>query len=139
MMQVKMYEELTDAAKMIRTKVFMEEQGFQNEFDATDDSSLHFVVYEESVPVATCRLYYSQTRNSYVIGRIAVLEEFRGRNYGSTLICNCEDVVKKLDAHRIELSAQVRVAAFYEKNGYTATGDIHMDEGCSHVWMRKEM
>ncbi|MDY3909614.1 MAG: GNAT family N-acetyltransferase [Eubacterium sp.] len=139
MMQVKMYEELTDAAKMIRTKVFMEEQGFQNEFDATDDSSLHFVVYEESVPVATCRLYYSKTRNSYVIGRIAVLEEFRGRNYGSTLICNCEDVVKNLDAHRIELSAQVRVAAFYEKNGYTATGDIHMDEGCSHVWMRKEM
>ena len=139
MMQVKMYEELTDAAKMIRTKVFMEEQGFQNEFDATDDSSLHFVVYEESVPVATCRLYYSKTRNSYVIGRIAVLEEFRGRNYGSTLICNYEDVVKKLDAHRIELSAQVRVAAFYEKNGYTATGDIHMDEGCSHVWMRKEI
>ena len=139
MMQVKMYEELTDAAKMIRTKVFMKEQGFQNEFDATDDSSLHFVVYEESVPVATCRLYYSKTRNSYVIGRIAVLEEFRGRNYGSTLICNCEDVVKKLDAHRIELSAQVRVAAFYEKNGYTSTGDIHMDEGCSHVWMRKEI
>lgn len=138
-MQVVMYEELTDEAKMIRKKVFMEEQGFHNEFDATDDISLHFVVYEENIPVATCRLYHSKTRQSYVIGRIAVLEEFRGKNYGVKLLCYCEEVVKKLDAYRVELDAQVRVSAFYEKSGYIVTNDIHEDEGCPHVWMRKEI
>lgn len=84
-------------------------------------------------------LYKSETRDSYVIGRLAVLKEYRGKNYGAELISNCEDVVKKLDAHRIELSAQVRVSAFYEKNGYMVTDDVHVDEGCPHVWMRKEI
>lgn len=138
-MEVKVFEELPDEAKMIRSKVFMEEQGFQNEFDDIDEISSHFVAFEETIPVATCRLYKSETRNSYVIGRLAVLKEYRGKNYGAELISNCEDVVKKLDAHKMELSAQVRVSAFYEKNGYMATDGVHVDEGCPHVWMRKEI
>lgn len=138
-MKVKVFEILPDEAKMIRTKVFMEEQGFQNEFDDIDDDSLHLVIFEFNEPVATCRLYYSGNRKCYVLGRLAVLKAFRGKNYGVELINKCEDEVRNRKAHRLELSAQVRVSEFYKKNGYLATDEIHVDEGCEHVWMRKEI
>ena len=32
-MEIEMYEQLPEDAKRIRVKVFMEEQGFENEFD----------------------------------------------------------------------------------------------------------
>ena len=53
-MEVKIFKELTTEAKMIRTKVFMEEQGFHNEFDEKDRISIHIVLFELSKPVATC-------------------------------------------------------------------------------------
>lgn len=35
------YDYLSDDAKFIRQEVFMKEQGFQNEFDETDDGAMH--------------------------------------------------------------------------------------------------
>ena len=49
----KTYDFLTDDVKIIRQKVFMEEQGFENEFDGIDDTAIHIVLYDEKTPVAT--------------------------------------------------------------------------------------
>ena len=132
-MEVKIFKELTTEAKMIRTKVFMEEQGFHNEFDEKDRISIHIVLFELSKPVATCRIYYSGERQCYVIGRLAVLMDYRGKDVGSRLLKVAE---KEIVA---ELSAQARASAFYEKNGYFSLKDVYVDEGCPHVWMRKEL
>lgn len=40
---------------------------------------------------------------------------------------------------RLALSAQVRVRPFYEKLGYTASGDEYLDEYCPHIHMEKEL
>lgn len=77
-MEAKIFEKLPEEAKMIRTKVFMKEQGFENEFDENDRISIHIVLFDLLNPVATCRIYYSEERQCYVIGRIAVLKEYRG-------------------------------------------------------------
>lgn len=42
---------------MIRIKVFMEEQGFKNEFDDIDNRAIHIVLYKEGKPVGTCRVF----------------------------------------------------------------------------------
>ncbi len=138
-MEIKVYEQLPADAKYIRRKVFMEEQEFKNEFDDIDSMCTHILIYESVVPVATCRFYYNAKRQSYVIGRVAVLKEFRGKNYGSVLLKAAENEIIKKQGNNIELSAQVRVSAFYERNGYVTSNEIHDDEGCLHVWMRKEL
>lgn len=138
-MEAKIFEKLPKEAKMIRTKVFMEEQGFENEFDENDSVSIHIVLFDSSNPVATCRIYHSEERQCYVIGRIAVLKGYRGRDVGSKLVNVAEKEILNRNGDIAELSAQVRAAAFYEKNGYFSLGNIYVDEGCPHVWMRKEL
>lgn len=51
-MKIKIFDKLPEEAKMIRTKVFIEEQGVENEFDETDKNSIHIVIFESSNPIA---------------------------------------------------------------------------------------
>ena len=97
------------------------------------------MLFELSEPVATCRVYYSQERQCYVIGRIAVLKEHRGKELGSEILKAAENIILNRNGYTAELSAQVRARAFYEKNGYYSLDDIHIDEGCPHMWMRKNL
>lgn len=60
----------------------MKEQGFKYEFDETDHLAKHMLLFEDDIPVATCRFFFSVERDCYVIGRIAVSKEFRGKQYG---------------------------------------------------------
>ena len=117
----------------------MEEQGFKNEFDDIDKTAVHMIAFENDKAVATSRLYYSESRNCYVLGRIAVLKEFRGKDYGRAVVCGGEEYVKSHGFGRVELSAQVKAKDFYKKLGYKELNEITDDEGCPHVWMRKEL
>ena len=117
----------------------MKEQGFKDEFDETDRLARHVLLFKGDIPVATCRFFFSEERACYVIGRIAVSKEFRGKRYGEKLLQGAERAVSDLGGKRIELSAQCRVTEFYKKQGYTELEDVHMDEDCPHIWMRKEM
>ena len=85
------------------------------------------------------RFFFSEERNCYVIGRIAVRKEFRGKRYGEKMLQGAEKAVRDLGGEVVELSAQCRVTDFYNKQGYTGLNDIHMDEDCPHTWMRKNL
>ena len=134
-MDYKFSNELIDDAKVIREKVFIEEQGFKDEFDDLDNSCWHFVLYEDQ-PIAVARFY--QKDHNYVIGRIAVIKEKRGQHIGECVISLVEEKIKQLGGCRIELSAQKQAQPFYEKLGYQAYGDEYLDEHCPHIKMVKE-
>ena len=138
-MFIKIYGEIPQEAEAIRKSVFVREQGFKDEFDETDRLARHVLLFKGDIPVATCRFFFSEERACYVIGRIAVSKEFRGKRYGEKLLQGAERAVSDLGGKRIELSAQCRVTEFYKKQGYTELEDVHMDEDCPHIWMRKEM
>ena len=138
-METKFFDHLPEYSKDIRTKVFMEEQGFEQEFDDIDAISTHIVLFVGNKPIATCRFFYSDIRGCHVIGRIAVLKEYRGHNYGATLVREAERVIAKQGAQLIGLSAQEQAIPFYRKMGYALVGDTYLVEGCPHIWMEKEM
>ena len=59
MNKVFVYEEFPDCAKEIRETVFVNEQGFHNEFDEIDNTAAHLVLFDENeVPIATCRVFW---------------------------------------------------------------------------------
>lgn len=128
-------------AKEIRKAVFMEEQGFRNEFDEIDLEAAHIVIYnEKAFPIATCRVFkdHGHEENAYCIGRLAVLKDYRGKNIGAELIKEAEKYVFDQGGHRIYLHAQTRVSNFYQKLGFAQYGEEDEEEGCPHIWMKKE-
>ena len=125
-------------ARMIRTAVFMDEQGFENEFDMQDKDSYHFVFYEDDNPVSCARLFNSPGKEGWMtLGRVAVLKQYRHHHYGLKMLEAIEKEALKMQVKGIELSSQHRVQLFYEKAGYQASGDIYMDEHCPHIHMEK--
>ena len=127
-------ENNADAIK-IRKKVFVEEQGFHDEFDEIDKIAWHIIVYENERPLATGRLYIDNATPH--IGRVAVLRAERGRQLGKLIIAVLEKKARDMGYAKTELSAQLRVVEFYEKLGYAAEGDIYLDEDYPHIKMVK--
>lgn len=137
-MEIKVFSSLPEAAKRIREQVFIEEQGFTVEFDDKDEIAIHLVLFaEDGTPVATCRIFKDSDKDTYVIGRIAVIKAYRGKKLGSVLLTEAERYVKEKGGKCIELLAQQRVTAFYKKCGFTEFGEVEYDEGCPHIRMKK--
>lgn len=137
---VKIYENtLPPAAKAIRQKVFVEEQGFAEEFDAQDGAAAHILLFDGETPCAVCRVFAGDAPGEMHIGRVAVLKEARGCGAGSAVMRAAEAYAVEKGAVRAVLSAQVQAKPFYEKCGYTAVGAIYPDQGCPHTDMYKQL
>lgn len=136
-MKFQFYDNLPQEAKMIREKVFIEEQGFKNEFDDIDLTCLHLVVFQDHQPVGCARMFDNQ--GEMILGRIAVLKEYRHLHLGSYILQCLEKKAKELKYSKVILSAQVRASHFYLKNGYESYGEEYLDEYCPHIHMRKDI
>lgn len=135
--KVSIYDTLTDDGKAIRKKVFMDEQGFRDEFDEIDKTAAHFVLYDDGLPIAACRVFFDKEMNAYTLGRLAVLREYRGKDIGSVILKEAEEYVKSKGGKSIVLHAQCRVSGFYKKLSYMEFGSVENEQGCPHIWMRK--
>ena len=137
-MKIRIYEGIPDCAKEIRQKVFVEEQGFRDEFDDIDKTAAHIIMFdEEERPAAACRVFWDAARNMHIIGRLAVIKEYRGRNTGSAMLQEAERYIRQNGGRCAALHAQCRAAAFYQKSGFTEFGDADDEEGVPHIWMKK--
>lgn len=131
---------LTPEIRFIREKVFVEEQGFQDEFDEADKSALHLVLYYNGKAVATGRiLEENNTEKTYTIGRVAVLLEYRKLRLGIKVLELLEKKAQEIGARKIKLSAQCRAQGFYEQGGYLPQGEVYYDEFCPHILMVKNL
>ncbi len=137
-MMYKLYNSLPEEAKNIRTQVFIEEQGFKEEFDSIDNNAVHIVFFDCEKAVATGR-FFTDDGKGYHIGRLAVIKEYRGSGIGKKIMTAIEEEIQKTDAKSISLSAQLQAKGFYEKCGYTAVGGIYFDEHCKHIKMIKKL
>ena len=128
-------EDFTDA-RLIRQHVFVEEQGFENEFDEIDEYAYHLVIYQNDEAIATGRMY-EKDQETMILGRIAIIKECRKIGLGSKIVVRLENEAKQLGYIITQLSAQQRAQGFYEKLGYQTQGEVYYDEWCPHVTMKK--
>lgn len=131
--------ENTSIAKDIRLTVFVNEQGFEDEFDQIDDIAWHIEAWDQGLPVAVGRMFESDQPGIYTIGRIAVIKEFRQKNIGKAVMEALEQHARQLEAIAIELSAQCSAEGFYEKLGYIRQGEVYLDQFCPHIKMVKNL
>lgn len=140
-MHIDIYDHLPREAGDIRVAVFIDEQGFSVEFDERDKDPrvTHLVLWDGDKAAGTCRFFYDDDKETWVIGRVAVLTDFRGKKYGLALMERAEEEIAKRGGQSVWLSAQVQARPFYESLGYIAEGDTYLDEHCPHIDMRKQL
>lgn len=123
----------------IRTKVFMEEQGYENEFDEIDDYCKYATVYYDKTPVGTGRVFpKTDDENVCIFGRIAVLKEYRKLHLGKIIIETLEKIAKESGYKKVILLSQESAIGFYKKCDFVlCDSDVVYDEGHPHYWMEK--
>lgn len=130
-------EDLSQAFS-VRIRVFCDEQGYspEMELDDLDREAYHLILLENNLPIATGRIYWKEP-GVMVLGRIAVVKQWRKKGIGSILVKEMSDKAQALGAGRLQLDAQCRVVPFYEQLGFLVCGKEHMDGHVPHVMMQK--
>lgn len=131
---VKNNESLKDALK-IRHKVFIEEQKISKEleYDGMDKKAEHVIIYENNNPIATGRVF--KMEEEFMLGRICVLKEFRGKNFGNIIVKLLVNRALNKGANKIYIHAQAYLKEFYINLGFTPVGEIFEEAGIEHITM----
>ena len=132
-------KEEKNQAFQIRTTVFVEEQkvSMEEEIDEFEDSAIHFLGYENNLPVAASRLRWLDDYGK--LERVCILKEHRGQSYGTDMINRMELEVTNKGYTKTKLNAQTRAVDFYKRLGYTVVSDEFLDAGIPHVTMTKQL
>lgn len=128
-------DEFSQAMK-IRIAVFVEEQKvpLEEEHDRNDLTARHFGVFLDGRLVGTGRLIVH--RQTGIIGRVAILRDFRGQGLGSGLLRAMIGWAKFQGVVEVTLGAQLQALHFYETLGFKAEGPVFQDGGIPHRTMR---
>jgi predicted GNAT family N-acyltransferase len=129
-----------DDAFAVRIAVFVDEQRIPreeeiDEHDGTD--AIHCVAYAGDMPVGAGRLVPMDGAGGPYgkIGRMAVLASHRKHGIGAAVLAALEREGVARGLRQFQLSAQLTARGFYERAGYTATGEIYDDVGIPHITM----
>ena len=135
-----LWSELKLDAEKIRRQVFIQEQSIleQDEWDALDAVSLHFVVYDRHLEndlkinqaIATARLLENNS-----IGRVAVLKSYRSKGVGRLIMQQIIEHARTEKRQFLKLSSQIHAIAFYESFGFQVKGGGYLDCGIPHIDM----
>lgn len=114
---------LREPCAAVRQKVFVEEQNVaaEEEWDELDWACRHLLITNAIAPMATGRLL-SLGDGRARIGRMAVLEEFRGHGLGRMVLQGLIAEARRLGFSEIILHAQTHALGFYARSGFAAQG-----------------
>jgi predicted GNAT family N-acyltransferase len=124
----------------VRKNVFVIEQQIpeEEEIDTLEDESLHFVLYERSIPIGASRL--RAYGDGGKVERVCIKKEWRKKGLGEDLMRSMEQEARRLGYQTLLLNAQTQAEAFYKKIGYaTVSSEPFLDAGIPHVAMKKKL
>ena len=138
------WSELGEAARVLRTEVFVEEQGVtpELEWDEHDESALHAVVFNRiGMPVATGRLLAASAGSASVgrIGRMAVTRVLRGSGLGRQVLDALVGSARLRGDPEILLHAQCSAEGFYADAEFIGEGPVFEEAGIAHRLMRRRL
>ena len=146
MLTVEVFPHATEETRAIRTRVFIEEQGFvtpQEEFDRYDEGGVHLLARWQGEPAGTGRMIFEDDAapGRAKFGRIAVLPQYRRHeaHVGAHVLAGLIAEARKAGVHTVYLSAQCQAQKFYERCGFAASGPVYDENGVPHVYMELKL
>ncbi len=130
------WEKDKTALSAIRNQVFIKEQNVPEdmEWDEFDSNASHFLALENNQAIACARL-----KTDGQIGRMAVLPEYRNKGTGKKLLQFVLQEATAQNLGMVYLHAQLSALDFYEKQGFTARGDVFYEANIPHREMLKKI
>ncbi len=124
-------EDMADVLE-VRRVVFIVGQDVpeHEERDGKDDEAIHLIAHDDGKAVGTARILLLDGVGK--IGRVAVLDEQRGRGLGKEIMLAALAELRREGVGRAKLAAQTHALGFYEALGFVAEGPEFMDAGIPH-------
>lgn len=123
-MPVPFFSELANLAMGLRREVFVLEQNVpeEEEYDALDPTSQHYVAIYKGNVVATARVIHGD--QAARISRFAVRKSQRGTGVGAKLMAFIMQHLSEAGHEKVFLNSQEDKIGFYAKHGFAAYGDV---------------
>ena len=121
-------------ALQIRTTVFVGEQNVDPalEHDKFEEFAQHYLIYFDEKPVGAAR--WRETSEGIKLERFAVLAKYRNMQVGAQLLKQVvEDVLPF--GKQIYLHAQINAVRFYERHGFSVSGESFEEAKIIHYKM----
>lgn len=131
------WPEDSERIREVREVVFVQEQNVPSdlEWDGLDEACVHALAETaDGRAIGTGRLL-----DDGRIGRMAVLEEFRGRGVGDAILKLLLDEAREAGIARTHLHSQVHALGFYLRHGFIADGDEFEEADIPHQTMVLEL
>lgn len=133
-------EELYELLSLRQSIFVVEQKSWYLDADGLDNCSLHLLIKLNDVLLGYLRLLPPKIKyDTPSIGRIAILENYRGNKIGSRLVK--EGIQKSLETfstHSLTISAQEYLIKFYEDHGFKVFGEVYDEDGIPHIQMVKD-
>lgn len=130
------WHQARDAARAIRTEVFIREQKVPEELEWDDDdlTAVHFIAWDKGEPAGCARLLPDGH-----FGRMAVRREWRRSGTGTVLLQSLiQYAFSQAGMEILRASAQTKALMFYHSNGFNADGGFYADADMPHVHIHRE-
>ena len=133
---IRSFIEAESDIRFIRDIVFGQEQNVAREvdWDGKDSQSIQVVATDDDNPVGTGRM-----QPDGKIGRLAVLDSWRGQGIGQKMLKVLVETAEKEDFQEVFLHAQVHAISFYEKCRFHKDGEEFLEAGIPHVKMARNI
>jgi predicted GNAT family N-acyltransferase len=131
------WETAQSQLRRIRQRVFIEEQlvPVELEWDGLDEKAIHLLAVDaEDNSIGCARIV-----DNGVIGRMAVLQAWRGQGAGQALLDAAIECCRRRGWRKVTLSAQTHAIPFYERAGFIVYSGEYLDAGIPHRDMRLEL
>jgi predicted GNAT family N-acyltransferase len=133
---VRSFGEAEKEIRLIRDIVFGKEQNVAREvdWDGKDEHCIQVIVTDENKPIGTGRM-----QPDGKIGRLAVLDSWRGQSIGQKMLKVLVETAGKEDFKEVYLHAQVHAISLYEKCGFHKVGREFLEADIPHIKMTKSI
>ena len=126
------WSEHSDDITRIRDRVFIQEQAVPKhiEMDGKDSECIHFLIFNESVPIGTARI-----KKDGKIERVSILKNHRRKGLGYQLMKFIINNAQEKGLERIYLHSQMDSIEFYKSLKFIQKGEAFKEAGIDHVLM----
>ena len=119
----------------IRKTIFTDELQISETalFDKYDESCDHFLIFDGQSVIGSLRIIILDQKIK--LERMAILKEFRTKQYGKNCILQIKEYYSALGFSQIILDSIYSVKGFYKKCGFIEEGEVFQRVGIDHVRM----
>lgn len=106
---------------------------------AAERIHLHFGLFDAQGRLVATVIAVPLGDGNAKVRQMAVSPKFVGRGFGSRILRELEDRLRKEGVHHVRLHARTSAAGFYRKAGYVEAGPEFEEVGIPHVRMEKSL